>query len=63
MSDKKREDNQDEKSLSESKVAVDTSRRKFLRTSGIAAGGVIGGAVLGGLFNSVPNKGNNRRSN
>jgi len=27
------------------------SRRRFLKNSGIAAGGVVGGAVLGGLFN------------
>lgn len=27
------------------------SRRKFLKNSGIAAGGVVGGAVLGGLLN------------
>ncbi len=58
MSDKKVEDNQDEKSLSESesKAPLDTSRRKFLRTTGIAAGGVLGGAVLGGLFNPFQTK-------
>src|SRR5699024_4909489 len=28
----------------------DTSRRKFLKDSGIAAGGVIGGFLLGGYF-------------
>ncbi len=58
MSDKKVEDNQDEKLLSESesKAPLDTSRRKFLRTTGIAAGGVLGGAVLGGLFNPFQTK-------
>lgn len=30
---------------------IQVSRRKFLKTSGIAAGGFVGGALLGGLFN------------
>lgn len=29
---------------------VDTSRRKFIKNTGILAGGVVGGTVLGGLF-------------
>lgn len=32
------------------------SRRKFLKTSGIAAGGVVGGAILGGLFHPFQTK-------
>ncbi len=36
--------------ISADKEVVDTSRRKFLRNTGIATGGVVGGAVLGGLL-------------
>lgn len=36
----------------EKEERFDTSRRKFLRNTGIAAGGVVGGAVLGGLLNN-----------
>ena len=32
-------------------MSKEVSRRKFLRNSGIAAGGVVGGAILGGLLN------------
>lgn len=33
-------------------IEVDSSRRKFLRNTGIATGGVVGGAILGGLISN-----------
>lgn len=43
-------ENNDKKDNVGKAEATDSSRRKFLRNSGIAVGGVAGGAILGGLF-------------
>ena len=38
----------DDKQLKDHKVS-DPSRRKFLKNTGLVAGGVVGGSLLGGL--------------
>lgn len=44
------EDGKQQQNTNNNQEEVDTSRRKFLRNTGIATGGVVGGAILGGLM-------------
>lgn len=43
-------DNKDKTTSNDSSNTTDPSRRKFLKNTGIATGGVIGGALFGGLI-------------
>ncbi len=43
-------DNEDKTTSKDSSVAQDPSRRRFIKNTGFAAGGVVGGSLLGGLI-------------
>lgn len=43
-------DNKDKTTSKNSNVAQDPGRRKFIKNTGVAAGGVVGGTLLGGLI-------------
>ena len=57
MSDKK------ENKLKDQNKIADPSRRRFVKNTGIAVGGIAGGALFGGLFVNQNNKDNEKSSN